>query len=69
MAEPVERPDVVEPICLKPEDEREVAQELEIRYTSLADEKPPGKTVPYDELVADWGALPRPGEPIGRRSH
>ncbi len=35
----------------------------------LADEKPPGKTVPYDELVADWGALPRPGEPIGRRSH
>jgi glycerol transport system substrate-binding protein len=35
----------------------------------LADEKPPGKTVPYDELVADWGALPRSGEPISRRSH
>jgi glycerol transport system substrate-binding protein len=34
----------------------------------LANEKPPGVTVPYDELVARWRALPQPVEPTSERS-
>ncbi len=31
----------------------------------LANEKPPGMTVPYDELLAQWRALPQSGETAG----